>query len=71
MAKSMVLISFYFEALQAMKKRLPWLNTSFLTNTYSDTDADKAATLGPNSGIDAGAMPTSQPSKSPMRIAKD
>nr|WP_054722810.1 hypothetical protein [Lacticaseibacillus nasuensis] len=54
MAKSMVLISFYFEALQAMKKRLPWLNTSFLTNTYSDTDADKAATLGPNSGIDAG-----------------
>lgn len=58
MDTSVTLISFSLSALQEMKKRIPYVNVSFIVRTYSDDDANKAAQLGINSGIDVGNYST-------------
>jgi len=58
MDTSVTLISFSLSALQEMKKRIPYVNVSFIVRTYSDDDANKASQLGVNSGIDVGNYST-------------
>lgn len=58
MDTSITLISFSLGALQEMKKRIPYVNVSFIVRTYSDDDANKASQLGVNSGIDVGNYST-------------
>jgi glycerophosphoryl diester phosphodiesterase len=58
MEKNMVVISFDFSALQAIKLRLPLINVSYLVNAYSDDLVDQIKQLGPNAGIDTGSANT-------------
>lgn len=58
MDTSVTLISFSLSALQEMKKRIPYVNVSFIVRTYSDDDAITASQLGINSGIDVGNYST-------------
>lgn len=58
MDTSITLISFSLGALQEMKKRIPYLNVSFIVKKYSNDDAIKASQLGVNSGIDVGNYST-------------
>ena len=51
--KEMILISFYYNALAEVKKRLPLVEVSYLTNDFTQVLIDKAVALGVNSGIDA------------------
>lgn len=58
MAKMMILISFDFDSLQEMKSRIPAINVMWIANDYTNDNADKAASLGINSGIDIGNYST-------------
>lgn len=54
MAKMMIIISFDFDSLKEMKSRIPAINVMWIANDYTNANADKAASLGINSGIDIG-----------------
>jgi glycerophosphoryl diester phosphodiesterase len=58
MAKMMILISFDFDSLKEMKSRIPAINVMWIANDYTNDNADKAASLGINSGIDIGNYST-------------
>ncbi|MCI1912966.1 MAG: BppU family phage baseplate upper protein [Schleiferilactobacillus harbinensis] len=58
MEKNMVVISFDFSALQAIKSRFPLINVSYLVNNYSDDLVNQIKQLSPNAGIDTGAANT-------------
>lgn len=49
--KGCVIISYYYEALQEVKKRLPSINVQLLINEITDQNLKEAQALGINSGI--------------------
>lgn len=51
--KEMIFISFDYNSLVEVKKRLPLVEVSYLTSDFTQDLIDKAVALGVNSGIDA------------------
>ena len=51
--KEMIFISFDYNSLVEIKKRLPLVEVSYLTSDFTQDLIDKAVALGVNSGIDA------------------
>ena len=51
--KEMIFISFDYNSLVQIKKRLPLVEVSYLTSDFTQDLIDKAVALGVNSGIDA------------------